>query len=249
MSVQHGSMEAGVRQQLVCMQPERGGRIVADKLADVAQGVRTYPHRLLERAHYDLFLQVSHNPPLVVLGCCRHSGRPKAADGTPAKKDTLQNIEETREFVVNIISDWFVEAANYTCAPFSRGVHEMLLSGLTGAPSSVVAPPRVAEAAVSLECRLEKVVEFEDSAGTPTVSVVFGRVVMIHANEGVLEASPTGKVVVDVQALRPMSKIGGHGYAHLGGLFEIPRPNGDGTFPAYKTKAEKADEAAASKSL
>eukprot|EP00955_Chlamydomonas_euryale_P037513 350792-Chlamydomonas_euryale.AAC.6 len=229
MSVQHGSMEAGVRQQLVCMQPERGGRIVADKLADVAQGVRTYPHRLLERAHYDLFLQVSHNPPLVVLGCCRHSGRPKAADGTPAKKDTLQNIEETRhhmtnafccrEFVVNIISDWFVEAANYTCAPFSRGVHEMLLSGLTGAPSSVVAPPRVAEAAVSLECRLEKVVEFEDrcaegdscpgtlsrlnccipiamlrSAGTPTVSVVFGRVVMIHANEGVLEASPTGKV-------------------------------------------------------
>lgn len=40
--------------------------------------------------------QLSHNPPLVALGCCRHGGRPKAADGSPAKKDTLANIEETK---------------------------------------------------------------------------------------------------------------------------------------------------------
>ena len=38
--------------------------------------------------------QLSHNPPIVALGCCRHGGRPPV-DGEPAKKDTLANIEET----------------------------------------------------------------------------------------------------------------------------------------------------------
>lgn len=69
------------------------------------------------------------------------------------------------EFVVNIISDWYVEAANHTSGDFARGVDEMAAAGLTPQPSALVKPPRVAEAAVQLECRLRAVHEVTDRCG------------------------------------------------------------------------------------
>ncbi|KAG1674457.1 hypothetical protein FOA52_003062 [Chlamydomonas sp. UWO 241] len=195
-------------------------------------------------APYSYFNMVSHSPPIVVLGCCRHGGRPKTSDGSPAKKDTLENIEETREFVVHIISDWYVEAANHTCGDFDRGVDESTLAGLTPVASTLVKPRRMAEAAVAFECELERLVELEDASG-PSCTVVLGRVVMMHVAKDVTEASPTGKVVVDPTKLRPVCKLGGVTYGRLGGLFEIARPRADGTMPEVKTKAEAADEARA----
>jgi len=67
-----------------------------------------------------------------------------------------------REFVVNIISHWFVEAANHTCGDFDRGVDELAAAGLTAVASQRVRPPRVGEAAVQLECKLRTVHEVED---------------------------------------------------------------------------------------
>jgi flavin reductase (DIM6/NTAB) family NADH-FMN oxidoreductase RutF len=91
---------------------------------------------------------VSHDPPHVALGVCFTSGKPDRL------KDTLYNILETKEFVVNSTSSWFVESLNHTCGFFDRGVDELELAGLTPQASVRVAPPRVAEAAVQLECRL-----------------------------------------------------------------------------------------------
>lgn len=66
------------------------------------------------------------------------------------------------EFVVNIISDWFIEAANHTCGEFARGQDEMKLSGLSPVPSVLVKPPRVREAALQMECKLRHVYEAHD---------------------------------------------------------------------------------------
>eukprot|EP00965_Chrysotila_dentata_P012270 403168-Pleurochrysis_carterae.AAC.1 len=74
---------------------------------------------------------VAHDPPTIVVGICR--GR--NADG---KKDTLANIDATGEFVVCIMSEWFVEAANHCCSAFERGVDEFDQSGLTRVPSTRV---------------------------------------------------------------------------------------------------------------
>lgn len=71
-------------------------------------------------------------------------------------------IRLSREFVVNIISNWFLEAANHTCGEFERGVDEMQLSGLTAVPSVLIKPPRVKEAAVQMECKLKHVYETHD---------------------------------------------------------------------------------------
>lgn len=58
------------------------------------------------------------------------------------------------EFVVSIMSDWFVESANHSCGNFSPEVDEMAVSGLTPAPSTLVTPPRVKESAVNMECKV-----------------------------------------------------------------------------------------------
>ena len=69
-------------------------------------------------------------------------------------KDTLANVLATKECVVNIMSEWFVEAANYTCGPYDAGQNEFEIAGLTPLPSVAVAAPRVAESAVHMECVL-----------------------------------------------------------------------------------------------
>lgn len=71
-------------------------------------------------------------------------------DGAP--KDTARNVRETHEFVVNLVDEAVAEAMNKTSASLPYGVNELKAAGLTTAPSSVVKPPRIAEAPASLEC-------------------------------------------------------------------------------------------------
>ena len=84
----------------------------------------------------------------VAVSCCRSGARDNGF------KDSAANILSTNEFVVNIMSAWFVEAANHTCGNYDAGVNEFDIAGLTPKESVVVKPPRVAESAVHMECKL-----------------------------------------------------------------------------------------------
>lgn len=170
-------------------------------------------------APFSYFNIVAHSPPHVVIGFAASRLRPHG------KKDTLVNILETGDFVVNIMSEWFIEAANYCCGNFDFGKDEMELSGLTPMPSVKVAPPRVAESAVHMECQLRHTYEVKDGSGAVTGTVVIGEVVMMHVHEGVAGRSPSGKLVVDVERYKPMSRLGGNTYARTTGLFDLPRPD------------------------
>ena len=105
---------------------------------------------------------VAHDPPTLAVSICRNA---RAVDG---KKDTLANIDATGEFVVCIMSEWFVEAANHTCGTFERGVDEFDQAGLTRLPSTKVAPPRVGESAVHFECVVRHRHEIVNAAGVAT---------------------------------------------------------------------------------
>lgn len=170
-------------------------------------------------APFSYFNVVAHNPPHVVVGFARSRERDHG------RKDTLVNILETREFVANLISEWFVEAANHCCGNFEYGEDEMQLAGLTPAPSVKVAPPRVKESAVSLECQLRHTYDTKDREGTITGTIVIGEVVMVHVHQEVAGRSPSGKLVVDINKLRPISRLGGNTYGRTGGLFDLPRPD------------------------
>lgn len=121
-------------------------------------------------APYSYFNLVSHDPPLIIVG---NSLNVRAAT---KKKDTLRNIEETGmflyrlthsflvnpvgewfdsgQFVVSIMSDWYVESANHCSGAFPHEINEMEKAGLSSLPSDIVKPPRVGNAAIQLECEV-----------------------------------------------------------------------------------------------
>jgi flavin reductase (DIM6/NTAB) family NADH-FMN oxidoreductase RutF len=103
-------------------------------------------------APFSFFNVISHNPPLFILGFSGGFNRPK---------DTLSNLIETKECVINMISEEYVEAANYTALNCPAGVSEWPFSGLTPVKSKVVKPDRVQEAVFSVEAKLIETREWE----------------------------------------------------------------------------------------
>ncbi|TDL26144.1 hypothetical protein BD410DRAFT_784186 [Rickenella mellea] len=174
-------------------------------------------------APFSYFSMVSHNPPMVSVSFALSPKRPK---------DTRENIEATREFVVNIISEPFAEAANVCSVEAPASVDEWTISGLTREPSVTVRPPRVKESAVSLECELFQMFDIKPkNSETTTASVALGYIKTIHIRNAVL----TQDGVVDPGKLRAISRLGGTMYARVGEGFEIPRPS----WRAMKDEAER----------
>ena len=106
-------------------------------------------------APFSYFQMINHDPPLFIIGY---------AGGFDNAKDSLTNLSESGECVINIISEHFVEAANATSINAPYGVSEWSLSGLTPAPCTTVKASRVKEAVFSVEGKLESTREFESRA-------------------------------------------------------------------------------------
>ncbi|HWF17738.1 MAG TPA: flavin reductase family protein [Verrucomicrobiae bacterium] len=103
------------------------------------------PDGVVNAAPFSFFNLLGADPP--ILGFCPGD----RDDGTP--KDTARNIRLTHEFVVNLVDEGLAEAMNRTAETLAYGVSELESAGLTAAPSSVVKPPRIAEAPASMECK------------------------------------------------------------------------------------------------
>jgi flavin reductase (DIM6/NTAB) family NADH-FMN oxidoreductase RutF len=109
-------------------------------------------------APFSYFQVIAHDPPLFTIGFA-------CGLATPSTKDTLRNLRETGECVINIISEGFVEAANATSVNAPLGASEWTVSGLTPVHDCVdVKCARVGEAVFSVECKLESLREFESRA-------------------------------------------------------------------------------------
>ena len=166
-------------------------------------------------APYSFFNAVSYTPPHVMFA----STTEHVQHGGP--KDTVANVEATKEFVANLVTWELREAMNATSAPAPHGVDELELAGLTAAPSELVKPPRVAESPVHLECRYVTTVTLPTSnPDGPEPKVVFGEVVGIHIDERVIE---DGMIRWDL--LNPVGRLGYMDYAPLGEVFTMDRPD------------------------
>jgi flavin reductase (DIM6/NTAB) family NADH-FMN oxidoreductase RutF len=128
------------------------------------------------------------------------------------RKDSLRNVEQTREFVVCLTPEWLFDQVNATGTDFPADVSEFDAVGIQREPSLRVAPPRVARSPVALECELHTTLTF--GVGT----VVMGRVVHAVIDEDVLEG---GRPAVD--RLRPLSRLGGNEWATVDQVREITR--------------------------
>ena len=151
-------------------------------------------------APFSFFNAACAAPMIVTFAPMRHAE-------TGGKKDTLRNVEATREFVVNIVSEPLLERMDRTGEAFAADVDEFAAVGLTPVPSTVVRPPRIAEARIHFECRLVQVVHFGDGA-PGSGSLVIGEVVHIHVDDAVLDGRR-----IDAARLQPIARMGGPHYA------------------------------------
>ncbi|KAI5803526.1 hypothetical protein DFH27DRAFT_556085 [Peziza echinospora] len=157
---------------------------------------------------------VNHDPPIFCVG---FSG------GTGNLKDSCQNLLDTGECTINIISEWFVEAANYTSVNAPPGVSEWTLAGLTPAPSTNVKPPRVLESAFSIEGRLLTHHEWTSpQSGKKTGVTCLIQGVNFWVREDVVNKEGN---MIDPNLLRPVSRLGGISYSRTTEGYELPRPD------------------------
>jgi flavin reductase (DIM6/NTAB) family NADH-FMN oxidoreductase RutF len=134
-------------------------------------------------------------------------------------KDTLANVRETREFVVNIVNEEIVEQMNMCSAEVPANVDEFAMSGLTPVASDLVNARRVAESPVSMECKLLQIVEI--SANPLGGNIVIGEVVCFHVDDRVIDA---GSWKIDAEKLRAVGRMSGYDYSRTRDRFSLVRP-------------------------
>jgi flavin reductase (DIM6/NTAB) family NADH-FMN oxidoreductase RutF len=161
-------------------------------------------------APFSFFTGISANPPVICFS-------PMIRGSDTSRKDTLYNVEATREFVVNIVSEDFAEKMNATAPEFPPDVDEFAIAGLTPVPSDFVQPPRVGEAKASMECRLLQVVHVshEPLGG----SIVLGEVIRFHVNDELFD-----NFKIDPDTLRAIGRMAGPTYVRTTDRFDMARP-------------------------
>ncbi|MFJ4442294.1 flavin reductase family protein [Pseudomonas sp. CC120222-01a] len=162
----------------------------------------------LNLAPYSFFNAFNYIPPII--GFC-----------SVGRKDSLNNIEQTGEFVWNLATRPLAEQMNQSCAAVAADVNEFELSGLTAVPSNIVKVPRVGETPVAFECKVSQIVQLKraDQALVPSW-LILGEVVAVHIAEHLLKNG-----IYDTAAAEPILRGGGPAdYFELGNLFKMARP-------------------------
>ena len=145
------------------------------------------------------------------------TGPPMVAFTSVGRKNTLENVETTGEFVVNLTPEWLFEQVNGTGTDYPSGTSEFDAEGVQREPSLTVAPPRVAQSPVALECRLHEV------RPTGNCWVVVGEVLHVAVAEEVLDESVPGSPHVDIGRAQPLSRLGRDEWGLLGEIRTIAR--------------------------
>lgn len=160
-------------------------------------------------APYSFFNAVCDSPPMLYFST------------TGAKKDSLRNVQDTGEFVVNFVGAGHAKAMNATAASVPPGVDEFVLAGLAHAPCRIVKAPRVAGAIAAMECRLSQVIHLKGANGVDVDGwMAIGEVVGVHIDPAYLKEG-----IFDTAAAHPIARCGYRGdYAQVNEIFEMIRP-------------------------
>lgn len=154
-------------------------------------------------APFSAFTFVSNKPPMLGINVGRKAG---------VLKDTGNNIHASGEFVVNIPDESMIEPVHLSAVEHPPEVSEAELLGLAVAPSTAIRTPRLAQAPISMECRLHRAVAFGDTGS----EFMVGEVLAFHIRDGLCV---NGKI--DTARLRPICRLGGPNYATLGEIVSM----------------------------
>ena len=167
---------------------------------------------VLNLAPFSYFNAVADTPPMIFFS--PNGPRPKGG-----MKDTLNNIEETNEFVVNLCSWELRDAMNKSSAHVDPDVDEFALAGVTPADCVHVKVPRVKEAPASLECRFLTRISMPSSNATSRNNMIIGEVVGVHIDDRIIEDG-----MVNTAAYHPLARHGYMDYSATETVFAMQRP-------------------------
>lgn len=163
----------------------------------------------LNLAPFSYFTAVATDP-MTLLFC------PGWSSARNRMKDTLLNIRQVPEFVINIVDEATKEAMNLSATEFEAGISEFEWAGVTPAFSQAVRVPRVAESPIAFECTLQQIVVVKEGPGGG--AAVFGEVQQIHVRDDVIA---NGRILPE--KLQPIGRLAGTTYAHINDLFHMKR--------------------------
>ena len=160
-------------------------------------------------APFSFFTLLSMHPTVVGFAIGRKRGG--------SKKDTLVNIEFSRDYVINVVSEAIASPMNQASGDYPSHVDEFRETGLTPVASDLVKPPRVAESPIQIECRLMQIMEF---GAFPRIhNFIVGEVLVVHVQDDLIVDG-----VIKSDRLKAVGRLGEDLYCRTGDLFEMKRP-------------------------
>lgn len=166
-------------------------------------------------APFSQFQNVTYDPPIVLFSANQRT--------IGKRKDTVDNIDATGEFVWNMATYDLRDAVNRTSEEFPPEVDEFDVAGLGKLDSIDVAPPRVAESPVHFECRHLQTVRIPGGGPMGSADIVIGAVVRIHIDDAAL----TSDGRLDIARIRPLARLGYYDYTYVDKIFEMLPPGND----------------------
>jgi flavin reductase (DIM6/NTAB) family NADH-FMN oxidoreductase RutF len=160
-------------------------------------------------APFSYFAGISSEPPLLMVSIGKRDEK--------NKKDTWQNIEDTGEFVVNMVTKELLDKMNISAVSFEPDIDEFEKSGLTAAPSDIVKAPLVAESPVNIECEKFEILEIGE------MGIIFGKMLKIHVKDDLINE----KGYIDTTKLEIIGRLGGANYCIItkDNTIELRRPD------------------------
>lgn len=162
---------------------------------------------------FSFFNLFSTNPPIMIFSPSR-----RVRDNTT--KHTLENVKEVPEVVIHVVGFNLVEQMSLASTEYDKGVNEFVKAGLTSVPSVEVKPPRVKEAPIAFECKVNEIKSLGNVGGSG--NLVICEVLLAHISERVLDE----ECRIDPFKLDAVARLGGNWYSRANGesLFQIPKP-------------------------
>lgn len=167
-------------------------------------------------APFSYFNIVCEDPPMIMFATTgsHHSG---------GAKDTLKNVEETKEFTVNLVNYQSREAMNITSLDFSRAINEFNMAEVQDLPGELVQTSRVKEAPISLECIHHESIQLPTPIDSNLVNrMVIAKVLGIHVNSDLL----TEDKRINTNKLNLIARVGYNAYTRVKAHFDLNRPCG-----------------------
>ena len=204
-------MRDGTHLRLADLEPHQAYKLLSGTIIPrpIAWVTSIDDEGVVNAAPFSFFNCFSEAPPTVVLGI-QHRG------GGSGPKDTSRNVRANGEFVVNLADEATAQAMNATAIDAPHGVSELAAAGLDTLPSTLIAPPRITQAPVSLECRRTMILDLAADR-----ELMIGEVLMFHAAPGVVDPHD---LRVDLDVYRPIGRLFANLYCRTRDVFELRRP-------------------------